>query len=49
MRAGAYPDAEAFAQSWQCERRFEPRMASAVRARKLAGWEDAVRRSLSAG
>ncbi len=47
MRAGIYPDAEAFAQSWRSERRFEPKMSEAVRARKLEGWQDAVRRTLS--
>jgi glycerol kinase len=47
MRAGLYPDADAFAQSWRSERRFAPDMDEAVRARKLAGWQDAVRRTLS--
>jgi glycerol kinase len=47
MRAGLYPDAEAFAGSWASERRFEPAMTADTRARKLAGWQDAVRRTLS--
>jgi glycerol kinase len=49
MRAGLYPAAEAFAESWQCERRFEPAMAADRRERKLDGWQDAVRRTLSHG
>ena len=48
MRAGLYPAADAFAESWQSERRFEPAMEPGRRERKLAGWQDAVRRTLSA-
>ena len=46
-RAGVWPDMEAFAASWALERRFEPEMDEAERRRKLAGWRDAVRRTLS--
>jgi glycerol kinase len=49
MRAGIYPAAEAFAKSWRSERRFEPAMAPDWREQKLAGWQDAVRRTLSSG
>ncbi|RMH45954.1 MAG: glycerol kinase [Alphaproteobacteria bacterium] len=49
MRAGVYPDAAGFADMWACERRFEPRMDEATRARRYAGWKDAVRRTLSGG
>jgi glycerol kinase len=45
--AGVCPDPASFAKSWRRERRFEPRMDSATRARKWAGWQDAVRRTLS--
>jgi glycerol kinase len=45
--AGLCPDLEGFAAQWQCERRFEPRMQAADRARKYAGWQDAVRRTLT--
>ncbi|GKY88423.1 glycerol kinase GlpK [Sinisalibacter aestuarii] len=47
MKAGIYPDRETFAASWDLERRFAPEMDSATRARRLAGWKDAVRRTLS--
>lgn len=46
-RAGVWPDMQAFANSWKLERRFEPQMDEATRKRKLAGWRDAVRRTLS--
>ncbi|WP_116653178.1 glycerol kinase GlpK [Pelagibacterium sediminicola] len=46
-RAGVWPDAEGFAQSWARDKRFEPEMDGALRARKLEGWADAVRRTLS--
>jgi glycerol kinase len=45
--AGLCPDLAGFAALWQRDRRFEPRMAAAERAVKLAGWKDAVRRTLS--
>jgi glycerol kinase len=45
--AGLCPDLNGFAKSWRLERRFEPRMAAEDRARKWAGWQDAVRRTLS--
>jgi len=48
MKAGVYPPAERFAETWALERRFEPRMDAATRERKHAGWLDAVRRTLSA-
>jgi glycerol kinase len=47
--AGVCPEPERFADSWQLERRFKPRMDAGLRARKWAGWQDAVRRTLSAG
>ena len=45
-RAGVWPDTSGFAASWRLDRRFEPAMDASVRARKLAGWKDAVRRTL---
>jgi glycerol kinase len=48
-QAGVWPGEEGFAESWRCERRFEPSMDAAIRKRKLAGWRDAVRRTLSLG
>jgi glycerol kinase len=46
-RAGVWPDEEGFAESWRLDRRFEPEMDSKTRATRLAGWRDAVRRTLS--
>jgi glycerol kinase len=47
LAAGLYPDFQGFAASWQRDRRFEPRMDAATRARKWQGWRDAVRRTLT--
>lgn len=46
-KAGVWPKAKEFARSWALERRFKPDMEAAVRSAKLAGWRDAVRRTLS--
>lgn len=48
-QAGVWPDEEGFAQGWRRDRRFEPSMDTSTRARKLAGWRDAVQRTLSRG
>ena len=45
--AGLCPDLEGFAATWQRDRRFEPAMPSEERARKWAGWRDAVSRTLT--
>jgi glycerol kinase len=49
LKAGVCPDLAGFAARWQCERRFTPRMDAASRARKWAGWQEAVRRTRSDG
>ncbi|KAB0682654.1 glycerol kinase GlpK [Aureimonas leprariae] len=46
-KAGVWPREENFAASWHLERRFEPRMPAVERGRKLTGWADAVRRTLT--
>ncbi len=46
-KAGVWPGMEEFAQSWALERRFEPKMDEALRQTKLAGWDDAVQRTLT--
>ncbi|TIU75906.1 MAG: glycerol kinase, partial [Mesorhizobium sp.] len=46
-KAGVWPKARDFARSWALERRFKPDMNATVRSVKLAGWRDAVRRTLS--
>jgi glycerol kinase len=48
-KAGVWPGMEGFAKGWARERRFEPTMDAATRKAKLKGWQDAVRRTLSAG
>jgi glycerol kinase len=47
MKAGVWPGMEDFAESWARDRRFEPEMDAEVRAKKVSGWDDAVRRTLS--
>lgn len=47
-RAGVYPDQAGFAKSWAVEQRFEPKMDDTTRTRRYTGWQDAVRRTLSA-
>jgi len=42
-----WPKAKEFARSWALERRFKPDMEATVRSAKLAGWRNAVRRTLS--
>ena len=49
LKAGVCPDLADFAARWQCERRFTPRMDAQTRARKWAGWQDAVRRTRTSG
>jgi glycerol kinase len=46
-RAGVYQPPEDFAKSWKLDRRFKPRMKEAERAQKVAGWRDAVARTLT--
>jgi glycerol kinase len=46
-RAGVWPKAKAFAKSWALDRRFKPQMDETVRAAKLKGWRNAVKRTLS--
>lgn len=47
MQAGLYPDMDGFAESWALERRFEPKMSRDDRGRLYAGWQDAVKRTLT--
>jgi len=46
-RAGVWPGEDGFAASWRLERRFTPSIDAQTRERKLAGWRDAVRRTLT--
>ena len=46
-KAGIWPDMAGFAERWALERQFQPRMDAATRTRKIKGWRDAVRRTLT--
>jgi glycerol kinase len=46
-RAGVWPKDKAFARRWALDRRFKPSMDAKARKRKLAGWHDAVTRTLT--
>jgi len=47
LAAGLYPHPEQMADAWRREHRFRPRMKAGERASRLAGWHDAVRRTLT--
>jgi glycerol kinase len=47
FQAGLCPDIDTFAGNWTSERRFRPAMDDALRDRRYAGWQDAVRRTLT--
>ena len=49
LRAGLYPPLADFAARWRRERAFRPTFAAATRATMVAGWRDAVARTLSGG
>jgi glycerol kinase len=45
--AGLYPEPDRFASLWQMDRRFTPQATATWRAARLAGWRDAVSRTLT--
>jgi glycerol kinase len=47
LQSGFYPEPATFASRWALDRRFTPSLAAHERARLLASWHDAVRRTLS--
>ncbi|SFJ83902.1 glycerol kinase [Bosea sp. OK403] len=47
LDAGLLPEPDRFADLWRLDRRFSPAMAGSERERKVAGWRDSVRRTLS--
>jgi glycerol kinase len=49
LDAGLLPEPDRFADLWRLERRFSPAMAASQRERKVTGWRDSVRRTLSRG
>ncbi|MGV8853882.1 MAG: glycerol kinase GlpK [Devosia sp.] len=46
-RAGVWPDMAEFAKSWALDQQFTPSMDAATRQAKIAGWDDAVQRTLT--
>ncbi|VXC94814.1 Glycerol kinase [Oceanicaulis sp. 350] len=44
---GMFSDLSEAARLWQAERAFAPQLEDAARQRQMAGWQDAVRRTLS--
>jgi glycerol kinase len=46
-QAGVWPDEQGFAKSWRLDRRFTPKLDDEERKLRLAGWRDAVSRTLS--
>jgi len=47
LSAGLCPEPTEFMADWKLERRFTPRLQADVRQRLIAGWQDAVRRTLA--
>ena len=48
-QAGVCPDPAGFSATWKLDRRFEPAMDETVRARKWAGWQNAIARVRTSG
>ncbi|MCS6759060.1 MAG: glycerol kinase GlpK [Candidatus Devosia euplotis] len=46
-RAGVWPGMAEFSESWALDQQFTPQMDAATRQAKIAGWDDAVRRTLA--
>jgi glycerol kinase len=47
LHRGIYPAPEKFADHWKQDKRFSPTLDEHIRARKYAGWQDSVRRTLT--
>jgi len=47
LAAEVCPAPDEFAKTWALQRRFEPNIDETTRARRYAGWQDAVRRTRS--
>ena len=46
-RAGIWPDQAGFAECWQLDRQFSPKMSEQERTHRVAGWDQAIRRILT--
>lgn len=47
LQQGLLPSPEEFSEKWKRDIRFTPSLDEEVRARKYAGWQDAIRRTLT--
>ena len=47
LQAGLLPNPEIFAKTWKRQKRFMPKMDAKTRARKIAGWREAMRKLLA--
>lgn len=47
LAVGLYPEPDQFMTGWKLEKRFAPKMGGDERQRAVAGWRDAVRRTLT--
>ena len=47
LQAGLLPKPEVFAKTWKRQKRFAPKMDVAMRAKKCAGWTEAMRKLLA--
>ncbi|TCL71835.1 glycerol kinase GlpK [Rhizobium sp. BK251] len=46
-KAGIWPDRASFSRAWACGRRFAPGMGDEERLARIAGWRDAIARTVS--
>ena len=49
LAVGIWPDLQSLSRTWTAAARFEPKMSARLRSALLAGWKDAVERTLSRG
>jgi glycerol kinase len=47
LAGGLCPPPDEFAKTWQRDRRFAPALDSAGRKARYAGWQDAIKRTLT--
>ena len=47
LASGLYPEPKEFMKSWRLEKRFVPHMDATLRVKQIAGWRDAVKRTLT--
>jgi glycerol kinase len=47
-KTGLWPDQQQFASTWECQKRFEPKMEKPLRDKKVARWNQAINRLTAA-